>query len=278
MAERRLIRLPRLFRWFALAWFFCAGLGAGHASSLVPARPLLVRALPPCPKKCEWIAIQGVIDKSTPQAFDQLLALLGKLKPPVFFNSGGGDVAAAMALGESIRAHGLDTAVAATRLRPASGPILPGVVATAPRGEVVLSARALCASACTLAFAGGVRRHAPLETSLGLHEMIRPEQDVPQTVKVFETKTWMQDGHVVARATQLVREETVLRHVARQKTPDADYRLVAAYFAKMGVDAQKAVALMKSASPQKMDWLTPEQILATHLATERKRADALLDF
>lgn len=267
-------------RGFLFCCILAPVLCASHAAAApaAAARPLLVRALPPCPKKCEWIEIQGVIDKSTPQLFDQLLALLGKLKPPVYFNSGGGDVAAAMALGESIRAHGLDTAVAATRLRPTNGPILPGVVSTAPRGEIVLSARAFCASACTLAFAGGMRRYAPLETSLGLHQMIRPEQDVPQKLEIFETKTWTQDGRVVARATQLLREETVLRHVARQKTPDEDYRIVAAYFAKMGVDAQKAVALMKSASPQKMDWLTPEQILATHLATERKRADALLDF
>jgi hypothetical protein len=258
----------------ATAWFLAAEAGAPRAAPAPPARPVLVRWFGACPKKCEWIEIQGVIDKETPAAFERLIASLGKSKPPVFFWSQGGDVAAAMALGGLIRAHGLDTSIAAARLAPQRA----GPASSVMLGELVVSARAFCASACALAFAGGVRRYAPLETSLGLHEMVRPEQDVSQKVKVYETRDWTQDGHVVARATQLVREETVLKHVPRQQTPEGDYRIVADYLTKMGVDGQKAVALMRVASPQKMDWLTPEQILGTRLATERKRADALLDF
>jgi hypothetical protein len=248
---------------------------AGLAAGAPPARPMLVRATSPCPKKCEWIAIQGVIDRTTAEQLSRLLATLGRTKPPIFLNSPGGDVSAAMAMGEAVRAHGLDTAIAATRLRRDTRM---GLSTSPPVGEVVLSARGFCASACSLVFAGGTRRYAPLETSLGLHQMVRPEQDAPQKVQVYETQTWTQNGAVVARATRMVREETHLQHLPRAKSPEAAYGAVGAYFAKMGVDAAKAVALMKAETPEKMSWLTAAQIAQTRLATERKRADALLDF
>ncbi len=245
------------------------------ALPVAPARPVLVRMNGPCPKRCEWIAIQGAIDKTTLAGFEALVATLNGAKPPVFFNSVGGEVAAAILIGERIRQLGLDTAIAATRLAtPARG----FSASTLPRADVVVSGRGFCASACAFAFAGGVRRFAPLETSIGLHQMIQPEQDVRQKVAVFQRENVSVGGKVVSQAPRLVGQEIVLRHLPRQAPPESVYTGVGAYFAKMGVDAGKAVALMRKMTPDKMDWLTPEEMLQTRLVTERKRADALLDF
>lgn len=243
-----------------------------------PARPFLARVNGPCPKKCQWIAVQGAIDKTTLEVFDELVAKLGDAKPPVFFNSVGGDVASAVLLGERVRKLGLDTAIGATRLNPKDFGILGGSPATAPRADVVLSGRGFCASACALAFAGGIRRYAPLETSLGLHQMLQPEQDVQQKVAVFEQSDVTVGGRIVGKASRLVGTKTMTRHLPKGAPPEAVYAAVEAYFTKMGVDGPRAVALMRKMRPEKMDWLTPEQILETRLATARKRADALLDF
>jgi len=259
-------------------------LGAGAAPTpagalpVPPARPVLVRMNGPCPKKCEWIAIQGAIDKTTLAGFEALVATLNGAKPPVFFNSVGGEVGPAVLIGERIRQLGLDTAIAATRIAPPGRGFPASSPSTLPRADVVVSGRGFCSSACTFAFAGGVRRFAPLETSLGLHQMIQPEQDVRQKVAVFQRENVTVGGKVVGQAPRLVGQEIVLRHLPRQAPPESVYAAVGAYFAKMGVDAGKAVALMRKMTPDKMDWLTPEEMLQTRLVTERRRADALLDF
>jgi hypothetical protein len=242
-----------------------------------PARPFLVRMNGPCPKKCHWIAVQGAIDKTTLEGFNALVATLDGEKPPVFFNSVGGEVAAAVLMGERIRALGLDTAIAATRVHPKDVGILGLSLKDAPRGDVVVSRRGFCASACAFAFAGGVRRYAPLETSLGLHQMLRPEQDVKQKVAVIEQRDVTVGGRVV-QAPRLVGSTIVERHLPKGAPPEAVYAAVEAYFTTMGVDGPKALALMRKTTPEKMDWLTPEQILGLRLATDRKRADILLDF
>jgi len=251
---------------------------AGVVIPGVPARPFLVRMNGPCPKKCQWIAVQGAIDKTTLETFEALIATLGSAKPPVFFNSVGGDVSAAVRMGERIRELGLDTAIAATRVDPRDVGILGESPKDAPRGNVVVSGRGFCASACAFAFAGGVRRYAPLETSLGLHQMLQPEQDVSQKVAVFKREKVSVGGKVVFQPPRLVGAEIIQRHLPKGAPPEAVYAAVEAHLTKMGVDGPKALALMRKMKPEKMDWLTPQQMVQTRLVTERKRADHLLDF
>ena len=56
---------------------------------------------------CEWIAADGVITLTTPQAFKEFVARLGKdaatEQETITFNSPGGDFFAALALGREIR-------------------------------------------------------------------------------------------------------------------------------------------------------------------------------
>ena len=66
-----------------------------------------------CQSDCRaWISAQGkIVAGQTLRRFQAVLRQLKGRKLPVFINSGGGDVAEAMAIGRLIRAKGLDTAV-----------------------------------------------------------------------------------------------------------------------------------------------------------------------
>ena len=200
----------------------CALISALHAAPSLagglpdsPARPFIARMNGPCPKKCHWIAVQGAIDKTTLETFEAIVARLGPAKLPVFFNSVGGDVGSAVRMGERIRELGLDTAIAATRVDQRDIGILGESTEDAPRANVVVSERAFCASACVFAFAGGVRRYAPLETSLGVHQMTQLEQDVQQKVAVFKRETVSVGGHVVVQAPWLFGSGVVERHLPK---------------------------------------------------------------
>jgi len=274
----RVLRWKNFLGLFALIPALAAAPALAGVPPASPARPFLVRVNGSCPKKCQWIAVQGAIDKTTLETFEALVATLGSAKPPVFFNSVGGDVGSAVRMGERIRELGLDTAIAATRVDQRDVGILGESPEDAPRANVVVSERGFCASACVFAFAGGVRRYAPLETSIGVHQMLQLEQDVQQKVAVFKRETVSVGGHVVVQAPWLSGMGIVERHLPKGAPSDAVYAAAEAHLTKMGVDGPKALVLMRKMKPDKMDWLTPEQIVQLRFATERKRADALLDF
>lgn len=70
-----------------------------------------------CKEICiQWISAEGKITADTPKRFKKLLKSLNGRKLPVVFQSGGGDVDAALSVGRMIRAAGLETAVGRTQL------------------------------------------------------------------------------------------------------------------------------------------------------------------
>ncbi len=103
---------------------------------------------------CEWVAADGVITLTAPQAFKEFIAGLGKdaaiVQESITFNSPGGDFFAALALGREIRrATRMWTAVGRTEAQPADSN--GGPKAYRVGGGV-------CLSACVLAFMGGKTR------------------------------------------------------------------------------------------------------------------------
>ncbi len=262
---------------FAPFFLFClavvgAALAKGTPTMGPPARPALARAIAPCDAKCDWIVLQGFIDKTTLADFRKLLKTLGRAKPPVFLNSGGGDVDSALEIGRLIRAKGLDTAVAASTL--AEGPPPPGKAA--PVRAQSTAVRAFCASACSFVLAGGVRRLVGRGVPVGVHEIVIPEQDAEQRVRFYLTQTFRLGRKVISKQIVFVREQKFTRHIQRHDAPEAHYRKVAAYFDAMKVDAKKLVALMKTATPEQISWLSAASLTETRLATETNYADSLL--
>ncbi|MGY3449052.1 hypothetical protein [Bradyrhizobium sp. USDA 4353] len=115
---------------------------------------------------CSWIAAEGTIQRDTPEVFRQFLAK-GRSGYDIRFNSPGGDLTAAMRLGEMIREENLHSAVGKTSgTLDADGRFINTIDGGWDRGH--------CASACVLAFLGGIRRHAE-GGELGLRQLLDPE-------------------------------------------------------------------------------------------------------
>ena len=103
---------------------------------------------------CEWIAADGVITLTTPQAFKAFLGTLGKkavtLQESVTFNSPGGDFFAALALGREIRRS--------TRMWTAVGRTEADAGNAGGGAKAYRISGGVCLSACVLAFMGGKTR------------------------------------------------------------------------------------------------------------------------
>lgn len=113
---------------------------------------------------CGWIAAEGVINERTPQEFSSFVAKVGAGPGAIIrFNSTGGNLLAGLKLGAIVRALNADTTVGKSVGKEGAN----GVVWTDPnyRGDV-----GSCASACVLAFAGGVQRYAVSTVSVGFQE------------------------------------------------------------------------------------------------------------
>ncbi len=90
------------------------------------------------------LSLNGTIDPGSALRFGAEIDARGEYVKTVEFDSPGGSVTDAIAIGELIRAHGFATRVAAGRI---------------------------CASSCPLAFAGGGERHATAASALGVHQI-----------------------------------------------------------------------------------------------------------
>ncbi len=66
------------------------------------------------PGCAEWIAADGTIDAGAPQRLRALLAKTAKRQLPIYFQSPGGSVLAAMEIGRVLRARGMTAGVART--------------------------------------------------------------------------------------------------------------------------------------------------------------------
>lgn len=90
------------------------------------------------------LSLTGTIDPGSAERFADEIAARGEYVTSVAFDSPGGSVQDAMAIGRLINERGFDTAVAAG---------------------------SLCASSCPLAFAGGKARHATPASAIGVHQV-----------------------------------------------------------------------------------------------------------
>jgi len=172
-----------------------------------------------CGRGCdEWIAADGMIDGGAPQRLRALLNRLGKRKPPIYFHSPGGSVAAALAIGRLMRERGLTAAVAWT--------VPQGCNAKEPREAAcdklkrsgkdlqahLESHRTMCNSACVYALVGAAVRELGPAVGLGVHA----------------SAIMFVDSHSHARVKpppQVVREAM-----------NRGYERLADYFREMGID------------------------------------------
>lgn len=212
-----------------------------------PMRIVLTRSAEPCEPDCrEWLAAQGAITKDTPAELRRALAELNGRKLPLLVYSTGGTVEAAIAMGELVRKSGLDIAVARTVFSQRE-PALGTIDERSP----------LCASACTLFLASGVRRIIPPQSRIGVHQ---------QTIVETETTT-VRDYRVVRGRRELVDERTETRTVKQeQATGEIDAKM-RRYLDAMGLD-RSFIEVTVSTPADTMRYLKPDEMRATTIATQ----------
>jgi hypothetical protein len=140
----------------------------------------------------EWIAAEGEFrNPNLAKEFLGLLETLNGRKPPVVFNSLGGMIGQAMALGRLLREHRMTVTVGETypegcrasiAADPACRKILPANREIKAR---LRPASGECSSACVLAFLGGSVRRVPEGARIGVHAATpTPESNRPGSLSI----------------------------------------------------------------------------------------------
>jgi hypothetical protein len=270
---------------FALCLVLCPALGSGLGWGVTPveARPArmqsasepsmqvyLVRSAEPgCEPQCpEWIAAQGKIDGNSVVRFKRVLRQLGDRKLPVLIDSNGGRVSEAFAIGRLARAKGLDVVVGRTDLTacaPADVACRRRLKARNMRLGLPKSDLSRCASSCAFILAAGTRRLVGPTAYVGVHQ-IRSFYIYAKVVRTYR---------VTATTRQLVSERRVTERVVETRTPQKTYDEIGRYFAEMGIGAG-LMPLILATPGDRLHWLTPDELKATGLATDRLAGEQLL--
>ena len=175
-----------------------------------------------CGPNCnEWIAAEGAFDPGSSARLKKFLVRLGDRKLPIFFDSPGGVVAQALAIGRILREHDMTAGVARTQSAECS------VLGRAACDKLkrsgkklkadLITVRAQCNSACVYALAGAKVRQVMPGAHLGIH--------ADKLVRIYN------DGRMIAptRAQLSPRE--------RSRIAD-DRRRLKSYIVEMGLSGE----------------------------------------
>ena len=268
---------------FALCLAVCLALDLGWGTTAAAARPArpqpagepsmqvyLVRSAEPgCEPQCpEWIAAQGKIDGSTVARFKRVLRQLGDRKVPVLIDSNGGRVNEAFAIGRLARARGLDVVVSRTDFAacaPADAACRRRLRAEKVRLGLPRADMSKCASSCAFVLAAGTRRLVGPMAYVGVHQ-IRSFYIYARVVRTYR---------FTATSKQLVSERRVTERVVETRTPQKTYDEIGRYFAEMGI-GDGLTPLILATPGDRLHWLTPDELKATGLATDRLDGEQLL--
>jgi len=212
---------------------------------------------PNCP---EWISAEGKIVTGSADALERTLKAANDRRLPIVINSAGGAVEDAMAMGRLIRAKRLAVVVAHTTLAPcAKGAKTCGEA----KGDAD-SRGAYCASACTLALAGGVERYVSQQGYVGVHQMTEVVKET-QVKKIYKVHYLKLAGLKLELSRHLVGEQKTTQ-VAKRAADDSVDDDVADYFAEMGV-TDPVMKLTLTTPSRSIHWLTPDELKLSRLAT-----------
>ena len=239
-----------------------------HPAFDLPMRVVIVRnnigkCEPLCP---QWISAEGQIMPNSPYMFKKALASLGDQKLPVVITSPGGDVDAALAIGEIIHKRGLDVAVGGTYFggcAPRDKKCkLPKEQDGVYRG-VVISGQGFCVSACPLILAAGAHRISGPGTYIGVHQISRTISR--ERVRYFE-RYQVVNGKKKILSRKVVSRKPMKSYVSTKLDKRLQKKLFG-YLKKMGVD-NSLLALFNRAPPTAMYQLTSAELKTTGLITD----------
>ena len=212
---------------------------------------------PDCP---EWISAEGKIVTGSADALERTLNTTAGRRLPIAINSAGGAVNDAMAMGRLIRAKHLAVIVAHTTLAPCAK----GAKTCNDAKGAADSHGAYCASACTLALAGGVERYVSPQSYVGVHQMTEVIQQT-QVKKLYKVRYLKFAGIKLELSRHFVGEQTSTT-TAKLAADDSVDNDVADYFVEMGV-AEPVMKLTMTTSPKSIHWMTADELRLSRLAT-----------
>jgi hypothetical protein len=230
-----------------------------------PMRIVLTRSAEPgCEPNCpEWLAAQGAITNDTLDELRRALAALQGRKLPMLVYSTGGTVEVAIAMGELLRQHGIEIAVARTAFTQRE-PVAQGTVD---------ERSPLCVSACTLFIAGGTRRIIPPQSRIGVHQQTVVETETT-TVRDYQIVRRREGDRIVERR-ELVNESKQTRTVKQEKATGEIDAKMARYLNAMGLD-RSFLEMTVSTPADTMRYLKPDEMLSTTIATQLGSAALIL--
>jgi hypothetical protein len=225
---------------------------------------------PICP---EWISAEGSIEAGTPALFKRMLKTLNGRKLPVVVNSPGGNVDAALALGQMIRKNKLDIAVGKTVFSGCQ-PDAKGCQDRDKNGTRyfgdVLAYGAMCNSACPLMFAGGVRRVVGESAYLGVHQITTT---YVRTKLQYRTTYRIVGGKKKILSTKIVSRQNAGSYKTYEMSKAVEKSL-AAYLNEMGVE-RGVLETMKNTPASGIHQLEVQDMLRMKLVTSLDSVDLL---
>jgi hypothetical protein len=234
------------------------------AAQLLAGEPMhiaLVRAQGPgCDPNCPtWIAAYGKIVPGTAEKLRRVIQALAGPRLPILVNSPGRFVAEAMAIGRLIRRSGLSVAVADTSLA-----VCEPAGKSCEDQRAATSFRAICASACTLLLAGGVRRYVSDSSFVGIHELMTVHT-ITHTVRRYEVLYHIIGGRKQEVSRRLVSEQSSSHSTVSEAAEELE-RSASDYFAEMGV-GEPVPGLTATTPSASIRRLTTGELRDSRLAT-----------
>lgn len=224
--------------------------------------------LPNCAPLCpQWISAEGQITEKTPALFRKVLAKTGKQMLPVIVSSPGGDVEAALAIGEILRARHAEVVIGWTYFADCAPAAKDCKLKKEAKGiyrGLAMGWNAYCMSACSFILASGEKRVLPTGGYLGVHQISQ---------RVSQEKVYYRENYkIVNGKKKVISRKVVSRKPYKSYTTTrlgkADNRKIANYLDKMGVNRKQVLALFEMASPSEIHLLSNDEAKGTRLVTD----------
>ncbi|MGL4728016.1 MAG: hypothetical protein ACRCWO_04600 [Bosea sp. (in: a-proteobacteria)] len=253
---------------------------ASAQSSAIPPDPMTFKIIRDGSAVChpicaEFLVAEGDIVPGSANEFRKVLSKAGKRKLTVLVHSRGGSVEAALSMGRMIRKAGLPVAVANTRLVDCRTTDRTCLEAKA-RGEPLAMLRwdqAVCASACPLILAGGVKRLVHRRSIVGVHAV---RQDRTEYQRRYKVTYRIEDGERKIIDRKLVENREVRKtQVSPEKTSPV-YRRIEAYLEEMGVKSKVIMPRLIDTPHEQMAWLAFSELVSSSLATPVNDIDMIV--
>ncbi len=217
---------------------------------------------PNCP---QWISAEGQIMPGSASQFRKILKQAGNLRLPVVITSLGGDVEAALAMGQMIRERKLDVLVGWTLFTGCNPTAKTCKLPKAQKGVyagLALTSRGYCLSACPFIFAAGQKRMLGAGAFLGVHEITT--QPITQRIRYNETYRIV-NGKKKVLSRKVVSRKNIVGKPTTKMSKTFDKKLKA-YLNSMGVSLAM-LDLLHLAPPSAIHTLSYDEMKSTNLVT-----------